>query len=118
ADPAVGDRPLPAALLTPPSGRGPRRVEASGDLAAQLDRVRLGSGTLYDLIGAIAAAPALVRGLEGVVDLLTKAPACHACFVYLRIDDRLRLRAASRVYAHLVGRIEVGIDEGLPGGAG
>jgi GAF domain-containing protein len=92
-------------------------VGALSDLAAQLDRVRLESDTLYDLIGVVASSPDLDRVLEGVVDLLTRATACHACFVYLRVDDRLRLRAASSVYAHLVGAIEFGVDQGLAGWA-
>jgi GAF domain-containing protein len=88
---------------------------AARDLAAQLDRVRLESDTLYDVIGVIASSPDLDRVLDGVVDVLTKATRCHACFVYLRRDERLRLRAASRVYAHLVGQVEFGVDEGLAG---
>jgi len=87
----------------------------TGDLAAQLDRVRLESDTLYDVIGVIASSPDLDRVLEGVVDVLTKATRCHACLVYLRRGERLRLRAASRVYAHLVGQVEFGVEEGLAG---
>ncbi len=45
------------------------------------------------------------------MDVLTEATDCHACFVYLRRDARLRLRAASRVYAHLVGQVEFADDE-------
>src|SRR3954468_25097287 len=79
------------------------------------DRVALQSETLYAVIGVVASAPDLDRVLEGVVDLLTEETHCHACFVYLRDGDRLRLRAASRVYAHLVGRVDMGLDEGLAG---
>jgi GAF domain-containing protein len=85
------------------------------DLAAQLDQVRLESDTLYGVIGVIASAPDLDRVLDGVVDVLTNATRCHACFVYLRRDARLRMRAASRVYAQLVGQVEFGDDEGLAG---
>src|SRR4051794_18819752 len=79
------------------------------------DRVALQSETLYAVIGVVASSPDLDRVLEGVVDLLTEATDCHACFVYLRDGDRLRLRAASRVYAHLVGQVDMGLDEGLAG---
>src|SRR3954471_17786258 len=79
------------------------------------DRVALQSETLYAVIGVVASSPDLDRVLEGVVDLLTEATHCHACFVYLRDGDRLRLRAPSRVFAHLVGRGDMGLDEGLPG---
>jgi signal transduction protein with GAF and PtsI domain len=88
---------------------------AVGDAAAQLDRVALRSETLYAVIGIVASSPDLDRVLDGVVDLLTEATDCHACFVYLRDGERLRLRAASKVYAHLVGRVELGLDEGLAG---
>ena len=81
----------------------------------ELDRVALQSETLYAVIGVVASAPDLDRVLDGVVGLLTEATHCHACFVYLRDGERLRLRAASRVYAHLVGRVEFGLDEGLAG---
>jgi GAF domain-containing protein len=53
--------------------------------------------------------------LAGIVDLLGEATDCHACFAYVRDGDRLRIRAASRVYAHVVGRVEFGVDEGLTG---
>ena len=81
----------------------------------EVDRIALRSETLYAVIGVVASAPDLDRVLDGVVDLLTEATACHACFVYLRDGERLRLRAASRIYAHLVGRVDMGLDEGLAG---
>lgn len=77
--------------------------------------VRLESDTLYDVIGVVASAPDLPQVLGGVVDVLTRATRCHACFVYLRSGERLRMRAASPVFAHLVGDVEFGIDEGLAG---
>ena len=88
---------------------------ADRDLAAQLQRVRLESDTLYRVIGVVASAPDLDRVLTSIVDLLTEATECHACFVYLREGTRLRLRAASQVYAQLVGHVEFGLDEGLAG---
>jgi GAF domain-containing protein len=86
-----------------------------GSLAEQLHRVRLESDTLYKVIGVIASAPDLGRVLDAIVGLLTEATDCHACFVYLRDGSRLRLRAASAVYAYLVGKLDMGIDEGLSG---
>jgi GAF domain-containing protein len=76
--------------------------------------VRLENETLYALIDAMAA-PTLERVLAGVVRLLTQATDCHACFIYLRAGDVLRLRAASPVYAHVVGQIEIPVDEGVTG---
>lgn len=86
----------------------PRTGEEAG-------HVRLESDTLYDVIGVVASSPDLTRVLGGVVDVLTRATRCHSCFVYLRAGDRLRLRAASPVFAHLVGDVEFGMDEGLTG---
>jgi GAF domain-containing protein len=90
-------------------------LPAGDDLERQLQRVRLESDTLYKVIGVIASAPDLGRVLDSIVELLTEATDCHACFVYLRDGDRLRLRAASKIYAHLVGKLEWGMDEGLTG---
>src|ERR671916_930655 len=73
------------------------------------------SDTLYAIIGALGSSEDLDHVLDGIVDLVSEATDCHACFLYLRDGDRLRMRAASRVYAHLVGRIELGLDEGLTG---
>ena len=73
------------------------------------------SDTLYAIIAALGSSEDLDRVLDGIVGLVSDATDCHACFVYLREGDRLRMRAASRVYAHLVGRIEMALDEGLTG---
>ena len=67
----MGDRPLPPALLTAAAAK--RTASANGDLAEQLERVRLESDTLYKIIGVIASAPDLGRVLELTVDLLTDA---------------------------------------------
>ena len=55
--------------------------------------------TFYAVIGAIAEGPDLERVLPAIVDLLVNATACHACFIYLREGDQLRIRAASPVFA-------------------
>jgi GAF domain-containing protein len=90
-------------------------VTGRSDLAAQLERVRLESDTLYAIISAVGSSVDLTKVLDGIVELVTEATGCHACFVYIRDGDRLRMRAASRIYAHVVGRIEMGLDEGLTG---
>ncbi|MGH2937846.1 MAG: helix-turn-helix domain-containing protein [Solirubrobacterales bacterium] len=67
------------------------------------------------MVGVVASGPDLAHILDRVVDLLTRATDCHACFVYLHEGDRLELGAASPVYTHLVGKISFGIDQGLAG---
>jgi GAF domain-containing protein len=90
-------------------------VAGRSDLAAQLKRVRLESDTLYAIISAVGSSADLSQVLDGIVELVTEATGCHACFVYIRDGERLRVRAASRVYAHVVGKVEFGLDEGLTG---
>ena len=70
---------------------------------------------LQGAIAAIGRGPDLERVLPAIVELLTTATHCHACFVYIVEAAQLRLRAASRVFAHLVGQITFGVDEGLAG---
>jgi GAF domain-containing protein len=82
-----------------------------------LQQLRLENETLSAVVAIISSTPDLHQVLLRVVDLLTRATACHACFVYLAEDDELRLRAASPVYAHLIGRVRFGIDQGLAGWA-
>ena len=53
--------------------------------------------------------------LQGVVDLATEATGCHACFIYLLEGDLLTIRAASPVFAGAVGKVQMGLDEGLTG---
>ena len=49
------------------------------------------------------------------MDIATDATGCNACFIYFAEGDRLVLRAASPRYAHLVGTLSLGLDEGLTG---
>ncbi|MCW3014098.1 MAG: hypothetical protein JWO02_1190 [Solirubrobacterales bacterium] len=97
----MGAAPVPAAVL-----------EAG---AQQLERLRLENETLSAVVSVVSSSPDLEHVLERVVDLLTRATQCHACFVYLLRGEQLRLLAASPVYGHLVGRISFGVDEGLAG---
>ena len=80
-----------------------------------LDRVRRENQTLYAVIKTVSSSLALERVLDGVVEIATDATGCHACFVYFLEGERLILRAASPEYAHLVGQLEWGLDEGLTG---
>jgi len=90
----------------------PANVGESGN---EFERLRLENEALAGVVGVVASGPDLVHILDRVVDLLTKATDSHACFVYLPIDDKLVLHAASPIYSHLVGKISFGIDEGLAG---
>jgi GAF domain-containing protein len=71
--------------------------------------------TLYGVIKLVSSALEVLPMLHSVVDLATEATGCHACFIYLLEDGRLTMRAASPVFADAVGRVELGLDEGLTG---
>jgi len=88
---------------------------ANGALAQQAQRVRLESDVLYRVIGVVASALDLDRLLASIVDLLTEATGCHACFIYLLEGSTLRLRAASKVHASAIGRIELQVEDSLAG---
>jgi GAF domain-containing protein len=70
---------------------------------------------LYDVIRTISSGPDLDAILRATVRLVTEATGCHACFIYFAQEDRLALRAASAMYAHLEGKIEIPHGEGLTG---
>jgi GAF domain-containing protein len=90
---------------------------ADPDPRTELERLRLENEALSAVVDLVASSPDVDHVLGRVVDLLTRVSGSHATFVYLVTGDRLRLRAASPVYARQVGRIEFGIDEGLAGWA-
>src|SRR4051794_35086644 len=86
-------------------------------LRDELERLRLENETLYGVVGLIGSSPDLEHVLARVVDLLSRATACHACFVYVLEDDMLVLRAASPMYLHVVDQVRFSINEGLAGWA-
>jgi GAF domain-containing protein len=71
--------------------------------------------TLYGVIRLVSSSLEVLPMLQGVVELATEATGCHACFIYLLEDERLTIRAASPVFAEAVGRVQLGVDEGLTG---
>lgn len=103
--------------LVCPRGKGAtvNAHRAAPDGAAALDRLQRENQTLYSVIEAVGSSLDLNRVLRGIVDIATDATACHASFIYFLEGERLVLRAASPRYSHLVGRIEMGVDQGLTG---
>jgi GAF domain-containing protein len=74
-----------------------------------------GRGTLHAVIETVSSALEIEQVLVDVVDIATEATGCYAALVYLLDGERLVLRAASPVHAHLVGVLEMGTDEGVAG---
>jgi GAF domain-containing protein len=88
------------------------------EVAATLPPERLRwreSAHLYQIIETISSGPDLSTILHGIVNLVTEATGCHACFIYFIAQDRFVLRAASSMYSHLEGQVQFGRDEGLAG---
>ena len=83
--------------------------------ADALRRARRENDTLYAVIKTVSSSLDLDRVLGGIVDIATDATGCHACFIYFLEGERLTLRAASPRYSRFVGRLELGVDEGLTG---
>ena len=80
-----------------------------------LERAKRENETLYAVIKTVSSSLDLDRVLRGIVDIATDATGCHACFIYFLEGERLTLRAASSRYSPFVGKVSLGVDEGLAG---
>ena len=85
------------------------------DPESSLRSVQRETETLYAVIRTVSSSLDLDRVLSGIVEIATNATGCHACFIYFLEADRLVLRAASPRYAPFVGKLALGVDEGLAG---
>ena len=71
---------------------------------------------LYQIINTVSSTLDLDRVLRAIVDLVSEAIDCHACFIYaVEPDSSLVLRAVSDPYGALVGRLRFEPGEGLSG---
>jgi GAF domain-containing protein len=87
----------------------------SPSLDGRIEGLRDDNRTLYGVINLVASSLEVSSMLQGVVDLVTEATDCHACFIYLLQHGRLTIRAASPVFADAVGNVQMGVEEGLTG---
>ena len=85
------------------------------ELRGSLRSAQRETETLYAVIQTVSSSLDLDRVLGGIVDIATDATGCHACFIYFLEGERLVLRAASPRYASFVGKLDLGVDEGLAG---
>src|SRR5207244_12798842 len=72
---------------------------------------------LYQIINTVSSSLDLDRVLRAIVDLVSEAIDCHACWIYFvdPDDDGLVLRAVSDPYSALAGRLRFEPGEGLAG---
>src|SRR5689334_25256900 len=75
---------------------------------------------LFRIINTVSSTLDLDRVLRAIVDLVSEAIDCHACWIYFvdPDDDGLVLRAVSDPYSALAGRPRVGAGAGRGGGVG
>ena len=72
---------------------------------------------LHEIVRAVSSSLDLTVVLRSVVDLVTRAVGCHACYVFLADDDgRMVVEACSSDrYADYVGKVALEPGEGLAG---
>ena len=72
---------------------------------------------LNEVISAVGSTLKLDEVLRHLVDIVVRAIACHAAFIYLydKEKERLVLASTSEQYQHLVGKIEMAWGEGIVG---
>ena len=100
------------------------RVEQLGkensELRTALSTSREENILLNEVISTIGSTLKLDEVLSHLVDIIVRAISCHAAFIYLynKDKDRLVLASTSEQYEHLVGKIELGLGEGIAGWVG
>ncbi len=100
------------------------RVEQLGkensELRTALSTSREENTLLNEVISTIGSTLKLDEVLSHLVDIIVRAISCHAAFIYLynKDKDRLVLASTSEQYEHLVGKIELGLGEGIAGWVG
>jgi GAF domain-containing protein len=100
------------------------RVEQPGkessDLRTALSTSREENALLNEVISTIGSTLKLDEVLSHLVDIIVRAISCHAAFIYLYNKDkeRLVLASTSEQHEYLVGKIELGLGEGITGWVG
>lgn len=75
---------------------------------------------LNEVISTIGSTLKLDEVLSHLVNIIVRATSCHAAFIYLynKDKDRLVLASTSEQHEHLVGKIALGLGEGITGWVG
>jgi signal transduction protein with GAF and PtsI domain len=71
--------------------------------------------TLHEIGSRIASADSFSTILQRVLDVVTDVVRCDSCFVYVRQDDQLILRASKNPHPDLVNRLGVTVGQGITG---
>src|SRR5579883_2826257 len=89
-------------------------------LAQELESRTKENILLNEVISTIGSTLKMEEVLHHVVDTITRATSCHAAFLYLydQEKEQLVLASASKPYQHHIGKIEMGLGEGIAGWVG
>jgi len=71
--------------------------------------------TLHEIGSRIAAADSFSTILQRVLDIVTDVVRCDSCFVFVRQDDQLILRASKNPHADLVNHFGFPVGQGITG---
>jgi len=89
-------------------------------LAQELESRTKENILLNEVISTIGSTLKMEEVLHHVVDTITRATSCHAAFLYLydQEKEQLVLASASKPYQHHIGKIAMGLGEGIAGWVG
>lgn len=92
----------------------------NSELRAALSISREENVLLNEVISTIGSTLKLDEVLSHLVNIIARAISCHAAFIYLynKDKDRLVLASTGEQHEHLVGKIELGLGEGITGWVG
>ncbi len=71
--------------------------------------------SLHEIGSRIASADSFSTILQRVLDIVTDVVRCDSCFVYVRQEDQLILRASKNPHADLVNQLGVSVGQGITG---
>ncbi len=92
----------------------------NSELRTEISISREENVLLNEVISTIGSTLKLDEVLSHLVNIIVRATSCHAAFIYLynKDKDRLVLASTSEQHEHLVGKIALGLGEGIIGWVG
>jgi signal transduction protein with GAF and PtsI domain len=70
---------------------------------------------LHDISSRMAAADPLHQDLEQIISFVSAVVKCDSCFIYLREDDDLVLRASKNPHREVIDRLKLRVGQGITG---
>src|SRR6201997_2693312 len=70
---------------------------------------------LLDISSRIATADPLHDDLDQIVEFVSAVVKCDSCFVYVREEDELVLRASKNPHTEVIDRLKLRVGQGITG---